>query len=288
MLENCFFVTGCQRSGTTLLRLILGSHSRIKCFDELISEHFLPNLHNGVTPPELAKFKNVRIGFKVPRFAEQFLNSEMADPDYGRFPTCYKAQEIVFILRNPLDVIASMATLQVQGESWLLRHGRRTLLWNSQNADFSSAYKEELAKIKQYPDRWELVGALYWCYKNEALLEYVANRLPIYPILYEDLVASPTWVLEPLVDRLGLRWESALLAHHEQAHGETSTDGFTIGRTQSRLPISDSSIGKYREVLNQKQIANIRSMTGDLEAKLEGVVSNLRRPSWKTWSGRTE
>lgn len=29
-----FFITGCQRSGTTLLRLILEGHQDIRCFDE--------------------------------------------------------------------------------------------------------------------------------------------------------------------------------------------------------------------------------------------------------------
>ncbi len=29
-----FFILGCQRTGTTLMRLILESHSMVKCFDE--------------------------------------------------------------------------------------------------------------------------------------------------------------------------------------------------------------------------------------------------------------
>lgn len=34
MMER-FFISGCQRSGTTMLRLILESHPFIQCFDEV-------------------------------------------------------------------------------------------------------------------------------------------------------------------------------------------------------------------------------------------------------------
>jgi Sulfotransferase family len=36
-----FFVAGCQRSGTTLLRLVLECHPRVYCFDEAIGYRVL-------------------------------------------------------------------------------------------------------------------------------------------------------------------------------------------------------------------------------------------------------
>jgi hypothetical protein len=75
-----FFIIGCQRSGTTLLRLILNSHSEISCADENISYDVLSDSNKFQNFLE-TKNKKKWIGFKIPRFTEQINNHSIYD--YG-------------------------------------------------------------------------------------------------------------------------------------------------------------------------------------------------------------
>jgi hypothetical protein len=56
-VDSPIFLVGCQRSGTTMLRLVLDSHSRISCGPET---RFLPELRRIVDEqrdwPRLARF----------------------------------------------------------------------------------------------------------------------------------------------------------------------------------------------------------------------------------------
>ena len=61
--QEIFFIIGCQRSGTTLLRLILESHSQITCFDE-------PDCYEKLK--QITDLKNSKnLGFKCPIITEQ-------------------------------------------------------------------------------------------------------------------------------------------------------------------------------------------------------------------------
>ena len=60
-----FFIAGCQRSGTTLMRLILECHDQVSCFDELRSYGALAER------PLLQDLAGRKVGFKIPRWTEQ-------------------------------------------------------------------------------------------------------------------------------------------------------------------------------------------------------------------------
>src|SRR3989442_1785108 len=61
-----FFILGCQRTGTTLMRLVLECHSKILCFGEVRGYQALTN--NERTIPSGKQI----VGFKIPRWTEQF------------------------------------------------------------------------------------------------------------------------------------------------------------------------------------------------------------------------
>jgi hypothetical protein len=67
-----FLITGCQRSGTTLLRLILGSHSKIYCYDEYLA---YARLRDG-DASEAQGYQLV--GYKIPRWAEQLNDPQLS------------------------------------------------------------------------------------------------------------------------------------------------------------------------------------------------------------------
>ena len=75
---NRFLIAGCQRSGTTLMRLLLGSHSDITCIDEILSYEVLAGTRSspatGLT------------GFKIPVWTEQLAEPVHLDRGSHRVP----------------------------------------------------------------------------------------------------------------------------------------------------------------------------------------------------------
>ena len=69
-MQERFFILGCQRSGTTLLRLILEVHPDVFCYDELKGYAVL----QGAIQEDLPHAR--LIGFKIPRWTEQ-MNCEV-------------------------------------------------------------------------------------------------------------------------------------------------------------------------------------------------------------------
>ncbi len=143
-----FYIAGCQRSGTTLLRLVLDSHPDIRCLDEAAAYDHLSG--RSEMPIALADEAQLALGFKIPRFAEQLTWPEMIDPDYGRFPAFYDGEKTLFIVRDVCDVVASMLALKVDGSrNWLDRHALQvlhcTLPVNTGNAQFT----DKLTRLEQ-------------------------------------------------------------------------------------------------------------------------------------------
>lgn len=260
-----FYLAGCQRSGTTLLRLILNSHSAITCHDEAVAYQYFLN------PAEVPEVKpGTRItGYKIPRFAEQLLSDVVSDTDYPHISQFFSEQdEILFITRNVLDVIASMKSLPVTEEiSWLQKYGVEILQYKMQSPAFRQKYSREIEIVEQSNYSEGAVGALYWKYKNDARFEYEKRGLKIFPLHYEELVSSPRSVIEGIADFLNVPFEDSLLNHHKQTHGELEANGKAIGGTDPSRAIFTSSVGRHRNVLSEEDLHLIEKIVGPLEAQ---------------------
>lgn len=268
-----FFISGCQRSGTTLLRLTLESHPLVHCFDEARGYEILINESRGVPVTFRSKAGAKLIGFKIPRFAEQLLRSVFNDPDYGRFPSFYRAQRVIHIVRDVRDVVASMISHEtVAGESWIKRYGRAILVANSKSAEFQALFSDKYRLIEKRGFPAHLVGALYWEMKNRALLELADSRTALCAVCYERLVTYPENEFSRICKFLDLPWSNAVVCHTEYAHDELDVRGLTIGDTDPRRPIDVSSIGRYNSVLDECEEAEVVALTAATATEIKDML----------------
>jgi hypothetical protein len=247
-----FFIAGCQRSGTTLLRLIMDSHSAVHCYDE-IDGYKLLTLGK---PEDLMKqCLNKLVGFKIPRFTEQLLWPSMSDIDYGEFPNFYHGEPVLFLVRDYRDVVRSMLQLHYpDGESWMFKYGKRILKHQSENPQFAAEDRKSLEKIKASGFREHLTGALYWKYKTDALFSMYDAGMTIIPVTYERLVENPRFELLKVIEFLGLPWEESILKHNEQLHSELDSNGMAIGNTNPKLPIHKNSLKLFKNFFSLNEI----------------------------------
>ena len=192
------FIVGCQRSGTTLLRLMLDSHPNISCGPET---RFLADLAQ-VTSGE--NWERMRL-FGFPKeywhtkFAEMFASiqsdyaasrgkARWADktPRYAMslefINDLYPTSQIVHVIRDGRDVVAS------------------------------------------HRDRWGWLAAARAVEKWPRYItaaRAVGKTLPpdrYMEVRYEELVSDTEKTLRGLLDWLGEPWDEAVLAHDEQPH----------------------------------------------------------------------
>lgn len=265
-----FFISGCQRSGTTMLRLVLESHPHIHCFDEAVGYKLL--IAEAMNEFVDFKYKNGAkiIGYKIPRFSEQLTRQRFDDPDYGDFPSFYKGNKVIFVFRDVLDVLGSMMKLRVdESNSWLEKYGLGILqaMLSSPNTDSYYIKKYEYVERAGFPAH--LVGALYWAVKNQGFFDLCGSNAPVYPVEYENLVASPKDELIPICRFLGLDWDEALLNHPAHSHDELDAKGKAIGETDPLRGIDTRSVGGYRTLLTESQIREVIDLVGEISSRID-------------------
>jgi len=267
-LPKKFFIIGCQRSGTTMLRLILESHSFISCKDEPVCYEILsdPNKIQKLLIQEKGKKWQ---GFKIPRFSEQLDRTKIFD--YGTpnvsepFSNFYDNNPLIFIVRDVRDVVCSMIELKAKNKSWIDKWGIPIVkYWINNSNEFRDRFPSEILLLKKLNFSEFATGAFFWKYKNDAYFRYSKLNFPLIKNRYEDFVKNPRPFLESIMNFLDLEWEDSLLKHYTLEHSETDENGFAIGSTDSNRPISSFHVGRYKEELTNEQIEDIISISGDM------------------------
>lgn len=259
--QEMFFIIGCQRSGTTLLRLILESHSQITCFDE-------PDCYEKLK--QITDLKNSKnLGFKCPIITEQMNEPFFADASLNFIiPNKFKNYPRIFIVRDVRDSIVSMRSLKVKNSTWYDLWPEKSLeFWENTIPNFTSTFKDDLLKISNSKNKLVSIASFFWKYKNSAILEYEKSDSNTLKIFYEDLVKNPKNNIKKIVDHLNLDWEDDLLLHHKKEHPFTNEKGITVGGTFVHQPISNNSVGRHQKSLSESETKDILSISGNLMKK---------------------
>ncbi|MEJ2567145.1 MAG: sulfotransferase [Gammaproteobacteria bacterium] len=275
MSRKPILITGCQRSGTTLMNLILNSHPRILSIDE--DRFSFPFLYSYLYAP-LPGAPDF-VAFKLPRYAHMLPFIEMLP-----------AGKVLWCIRDPLDVVASMVKLrlnmqmggadvaipwaahpdggwyEINSTYWALDEEQKRPL-NAYMAEFGRL-TEKFMNLAAAPENLKtierrdcvFIGALCWRIKNYLPSLYRERNIDFQTVRYEDLVTNPGERIAELLAYLGAEWSDEVLMHHRH-HSGTS-----IGETANTRAIDRRSLGTGKNSLSVEERELAATICGETAA----------------------
>jgi Sulfotransferase family len=219
LLKAPVFVLSAPRSGSTLLRVVLGSHSRLFAPPEL------PLMHLSVR----AETKWIKTSIKALQLTQEELDYMLWDRVLGdplmrsakptlvaktpsnvllwpRLAECWPDARFIFLLRHPASVVASL-------------HSSWDPQWHPGD---EGTLDETVGKVVRYVTK----------------VEEARQALPGHTVRYEELTAEPEKVIRGVCDFLGEEYEPSMLDYGKFPHarfgvglGDASTN-IRSGRIQ--------------------------------------------------------
>jgi hypothetical protein len=278
-------VVGVNRSGTTLLRLMLDSHPELTIPPET---HFVPELIRLARRENTTRKRLVRAATNHPRWGDFGLDED---------ELLARLQEVKPL--NPADAIRAFYDLYAEKEGkprWgdktprymramprieralpearfihLIRDGRDVALSQAERALDGDA-----DTITEIAERWQrrIITARQHSTELENYLE----------VRYEDLVSKPDATLGRICSFIELPYDATMLGYHERAaerltemdrdlgtgeNGPVRTgDERLAGHAKTSEPPSTDRSGRWRTEMPQEDVAEFERVAGELLADL--------------------
>jgi hypothetical protein len=288
------FVVGVNRSGTTLLRLMLDSHPQLTIPPET---HFVPEMIRLARRDNTTRKRLLRAATDHPRWGDFGLDEqELLDrlqevkpltPDGAirAFYDLYAEREgkSRWGDKTPRYMRAMPRIERALPEArfiHLIRDGRDVALSQAERA--LDGTEPSLAEVA---DRWQR--------RIRTAREHAAELDNSYlEIRYEDLVSDPEATLRRVCEFIELDYDSAMLDYHQRAaerltemdrdlgtgeNGPVRTGGERLaGHAMTTEPPSTDRCGRWRQEMNEADVREFEAVAGELLADLGYELGSRR------------
>jgi hypothetical protein len=251
------------------MRLLLGSHTEVKCIDEVLSYEVLAGDRRSEESP--------MTGFKIPVWTEQLSEPVLRANElawlcgFRDVPNSYSGEKIVFLLRNPLDSVCSMMKLKLTHASWMESVCLPLLEHKLSQPECARDFRDDVLNARKAADHFAASAAVYWKCKTGALLRYMKSGLPVHPVIYERLVTATADVMRGVLRFLGVGWQDSVLHHHQRSHAQIF-GGRAIGGTDPSRSVDDRSVGQWRRSLSNEQIETVQRISDPVVSELAALL----------------
>jgi sulfotransferase family protein len=192
-LESPVLVLSCQRSGSTLLRVLLNSHSKIRAPHELHLKSIEVNLTAEFMPDVLGELDldatelrylvwDYVLFHELRRSGKEIIADKTPSNSliWRQLLRCWPEARLVFLLRDPAAIVDSVMK-------------RRK----------GAVHEEVVAEVLKYAES----------------LESARTNAAGLTVHYEDLTADPEAQTRRLCEYLGVEWEREMLEYGSKDHG---------------------------------------------------------------------
>jgi len=260
-------VVGCQRSGTTLVGQMLGSHPNAVMIDEndglydwfsadsaCLSQDRLsdilirakdkyidPSTRFGVDQARTVLHENIRyLVLKAPNLTFSF--DDIANHRNGA--------HIVYMVRDPRAVVASMGLIRnidmVANQAKRLRS----------MASLAERFSDDLSVMENTDAPGHRRRAHVWKVKSGLVEDFRLAGLTVSQVKYETVVDDPGGAATLLCDAAGMSHEESVGRHHLVMKGKGP------GKTVRERAVDRSSIDRYADSLTAQEQSDVMHIAG--------------------------
>jgi hypothetical protein len=285
------FIVGANRSGTTLMRLLLNAHSRIAIPDELIY------LDSHLAGAPIEQWRDPALSpEEYEAFVDRFLNDN-CQPLTELDNAALKAE----ILAGRPDF---RRPYRLALEAWAHHHGKDrwgektpgnlfyadVLLDMFPEAQFLYVVRDPRAgvasmqKVSFFPDDvvFNALSRRKHDTEGRALLEQHVPSPQRMTVRYEALVREPESTTQSICRFLDEAFEPQMLRFHENAGQYMTEDARRRHNATATRPIMDDRIDAWKEQLTADQSAIVERVCADVLRDFEYTPTG-RRPSLAAW-----
>ncbi len=261
------FILSCERSGSTMLRYILDTHSKVTCPSHL----YLGNLCESLNRMLTGTLAQTQIGLDEAA-KKQFAVSETAKIIRSFMDRYVEAKnKQLWCEKTPmnLDYLAQLDVHFPDARYICLYRQCMDVVRSSINLSKYRFLPEHVPYVHRNPENIIAAMAENWLDKTGRLLEFEATHQErCFRLKYESVVMQPEATLAPLFRFLGLEWEDDLMERvFETAHDSGEGDG----RAALSSRIRQDSVGNGTDVPR----AGIPSK---FTAQIDGLLGKLGYP----------
>jgi hypothetical protein len=267
-LDEPFFVVGCERSGTTMLRLMLNEHSRLRIPRE---SNFIPALMDQLPLDSPLDADQKKLACQIISQERQWQKWEISETELY--------QQCLALEQPYLSELVATVFSQLGNPRSKMRWGDKT-----------PAYIEEIDRLHQlFPNakfihiirdardvchslrKTNWVGSMtegraqYW---SEMLGKGIGagRKLPVslyLEVKYEDLVLQTEASLKQICTFLGEEYEPSMLEFYRQSAAEEGSQAILKHHTKLLRGPQSTDVNRWQTEISKTEVAIIEAFAGD-------------------------